>query len=136
MADSWEDEAVNQPPKLNPAAASFSFNPGASTCTPPGASNTPEEPPKPAVAPPSKPESTPSPKPAAPEPKANGAQESAKDVAPESREECKFSILDHQPSCSPIGIPAVKAIANVFSSPFSPSLPPFFLQPLKLQPSK
>ena len=98
MADSWEDEAANnQPPKLNPTAASFSFNPGASTFTLPGASNSPEEPPKPVVAPPSKPESTPSPKPAAAEPKTNGAQESPKDAAPESREDCTCPVLDHPP---------------------------------------
>lgn len=95
MADSWEDEAANQPPKLNPIAASFNFNPGASTFTLPGASNTPDEPPKPVVAPPSKPESTPSPKPAAPEPKTNGAQESPKDAVPESREASTCPILDH-----------------------------------------
>jgi hypothetical protein len=137
MADSWEDEAVNQPPKLNPTAASFNFNPGASTFTLTGASNSPEEPLKPVVAPPSKPESTPSlnhSKPAAPESKMNGTQESPKDAAPESREDCTFPIIDHSP-----GVFSSASCQSDRLSPTAPSLPFIsfpFLQPLKPQPSK
>jgi hypothetical protein len=136
MADSWEDEAVNQPPKLNPTAASFNFNPGASTFTLTGASNTPEEPPKPVVAPPSKPESTPSPMPAAPESKTNGTQESPKDAAPESREDGTFTILDHPPGVfSSAHCPSDRLTRSLTASslPFI-SFP--FLQPLRPQPSK